>query len=112
MAVLDDYLQGVLQLIKNKDADELKQYLRVEPINLPDVFLELRKELQSSYRAGNVLERKVDTILPLSDEDPNPDVGEVWPGFQVFMKEYLIYWRDTDFEDLVVTHSLLYDLVK
>jgi hypothetical protein len=112
MAVLDSYLAGVLQLIKNKDANELKQYLRVEPVNLPAIFLELQKELQTSYRDSKALERKVEAILALSDDDPNPDVGEVWPGFQIFMKEYLEYWRDVKFENLVDTHALLFALVR
>lgn len=112
MAVLDDYLRGVLGLVYNKDADELKQYLRVEPINLPPVFLELRKELHASYRSSKVLEQKIDTVLALSNDDPNPDVGEIWPGFQGFMKDYLEYWRDVEFEDLLETYNLLFALAK
>lgn len=97
-----------------KDTEQLKQYLRVEPgASLPPIFLELCRELQTSYRDSAILERKIEQVLALpEDDDPNPDVGEVWPGFQIFMKEYLEYWRDANFDDLLGAHALLFGLTK
>ncbi|KAG0649100.1 hypothetical protein D0Z07_4581 [Hyphodiscus hymeniophilus] len=105
MPVLDDYLRGVSQLLRTKNSSELKLYLRVEP-PLPENFAQLSQELKSSYLDSSILEQKISTLIP-ENEDSNSDEGDVWPGFQVFMKEYLEYWRDVDFEDLLETHSQL-----
>jgi len=114
MAILEDYLNEVLKLVREKNSEELKQYLRVEPRNLPDVFEALRKELQTLYQDSDALDDKIDSILPVPEEDgeENPNIGAVWPGFQTFMTEYLEYWRDADFDDLLDTFDLLSNLTK
>lgn len=110
MPVLDDYLRGVSQLLRTKNSSELKLFLRVEP-PLPENFVQLSQELKTSYRDSNVLERQITKLIP-ENEDPNSDEGDVWPGFLAFMKEYLEYWRDVNFEDLLETHSQLSGLAK
>jgi len=112
MPVLDEYLTGVANLLRTKDSDELQKYLRVEPSDdLPSNFIELQQELKASYQDSNVLERKIAKLLPEGD-NPNPDEGDVWPGFIAFMQEYLEYWRDVNFNDLLETHSQLSALAK
>jgi hypothetical protein len=110
MPVLDDYLRGVHRLLRAKDSSNLKLYLRVEP-PLPDDFAQLSQELKASYSDSNVLERQIAKLIPEND-DSNGDEGDVWPGFLAFMKEYLEYWRDVNFEDLLETHSQLTGLAK
>lgn len=110
MPVLDDYLRSISQLLRTKNASELKLFLRVEP-PLPDNFVQLSQELKTSYRDSNVLEQQITKLIPEND-DPNSDEGDVWPGFLAFMKEYLEYWRDVNFEDLLETHSQLSGLAK
>jgi hypothetical protein len=110
MPVIDDYLRGVSQLLRTKNSSELKLFLRVEP-PLPDNFVQLSQELKTSYRDSNILERKITKLIP-ENEDFNSDGGDVWPGFLAFMKEYLEYWRDVNFEDLLETHSQLSGLAK
>ena len=110
MPVVDDYLRGVSQLLRKRDSTELKLFLRVEP-PLPDNFVQLSHELKTSYRDSNVLERKIAKLIPENDDD-KAEEGDVWPGFLAFMNEYLEYWRDVDFEDLLGTHSQLSGLAK
>jgi hypothetical protein len=110
MPVIDDFLCGVSQLLRTKNAQELRLYLRVEP-PLPENFVQLSQELKTSYRDSDVLERKILQLVPETD-DGKPDEGGVWPGFQAFVKEYLEYWRDVNFEDLLETHSQLSGLAK
>jgi hypothetical protein len=110
MAVVDEYLRSVSQLLRTRDSSELKLYLRVEP-PLPDNFVQLSQELKTSYRDSNVLERKIAKLIPENDDNKTEE-GDVWPGFLAFMKEYLEYWRDVDFNDLLGTHSQLSGLVK
>jgi hypothetical protein len=38
--------------------------------------------------------------------------GDTWPGFLAFMKEYLEFWRDVNFDDLLETHTQLSGVVK
>lgn len=112
MAILDEYLKSILDLLRAKNSAELQLYLRVEPDpQLSNKFLQLSQELKASYRNGDILERHIAKLLPESD-DPKADEGDVWPGFLAFIKEYLEYWRDVNFDDLLETHSQLSGVTK
>jgi hypothetical protein len=112
MGALDDYLQGIAKLLKTKSSDELQRWLRVEPSpDLPSEYHDLSQDLKRSYQDGNALERKIAKLLP-ENEDAKEDEGTSWPGFLVFMKEFLEYWRDLNVEDLLETHSQLSGLTK
>jgi hypothetical protein len=112
MAIVDEYLKSILDLLRARNSAELQFYLRVEPDpQLPDNFLRLSQELKATYRNGDVLERHIAKLLPEND-DAKPDEGDVWPGFLAFIKEYLEYWRDVNFDDLLETHSQLSGLAK
>ena len=112
MSIVDEYLRSILELLRAKNSVELQFYLRVEPDpQLPDNFLRLSQELKTSYRDSNVLERHITKLLPEND-DTRADEGDVWPGFLAFIKEYLEYWRDVNFDDLLETHSQLSGLAK
>ena len=104
-AVLNVYLPSISNFLKTRDEDQLKQYLRVEP-PLPDHFAALRQELATSYQHGDVLEALIEKLIPYN-EDESPEQGGAWPGFLVFVKTYLEYLRDADFEDLLATYNLL-----
>ncbi|RAL67008.1 hypothetical protein DID88_007788 [Monilinia fructigena] len=61
-----------------------------------------------------ILEEFLESILKTTDrellpDDPNASFedGNVWPGFLAFMKDYLEFWRDVNFDDLLETHSQL-----
>jgi nuclear mRNA export protein PCID2/THP1 len=110
MAILDEFLTSISGCLRAKDALGLKSWLLVEP-PLPDQYFQISQELQISYRDSNHLERHITKLIPEND-DGKADEGDVWPGFLAFMKEYLEFWRDVNFEDLLETHSQLSGLVK
>lgn len=110
MAILDGYLAEISNLLKTKNDIALKAYLRVEP-PLPEEFTKLSQELKTSWRDGSRLEKRIEKLVPLSDDD-KADEGGSWPGFLAFMKEYLEYWRDVNMEDLVRTLQQLSSLTK
>lgn len=113
MAIVDEYLEAILKLVETKNSNELASYLRVEPDpQLPDSFAQLSQELKASYSAGKVLEQKITKLLPTRDDEDRPEDGNIWPGFLAFIQEYLEYWRDVNFDDLLETHFQLSNLTK
>ncbi|KAM0148891.1 hypothetical protein ACHAPC_007912 [Botrytis cinerea] len=105
MAILEEFLESILKFLRAKDGTSLQLWLRVEP-PLPDHYFQLGQELKASFKNSTALERHIAKLLP---DDPNASYedGNVWPGFLAFMKDYLEFWRDVDFEDLLETHSQL-----
>ncbi|TVY54335.1 PCI domain-containing protein [Lachnellula cervina] len=109
MAILDEFLTSISGFLRAKDALQLKSWLVVEP-PVDDQYYQLAQELKVSFRDGDHLERRITKLIPEND-DGKADEGDVWPGFLVFMKDYLEFWRDVNFEDLLETHSQLSGLV-
>jgi len=110
MTILDEFLKEVLDFIRTKNASKLQLWLRVEP-PLPDIYFQLAQLLKAEYRNDSALDKHVTKLLPESDTT-NANEGDVWPGFQGFMKEYLLFWRDVDFGDLLETHTQLATVAK
>ncbi|KAG9239001.1 COP9 signalosome-like protein complex subunit 12 [Amylocarpus encephaloides] len=109
MAIVDEFLASISSFLRKKDAEQLRLYLRVEP-PLPDHFMQLSKELKQSYRDNNRLERQIEKFIP-EHGDFASEEGDAWPGFLAFIKEYLEFWRDVDFDNLLATHAQLTTLV-
>jgi hypothetical protein len=110
MSVTDVFLTSIHGFVRAKDASKLRDWLKVEP-PLPQQYSDLAAELKAKFSHGDSLERYIAKHMP---ENPNagPDDGDVWPGFLVFMKEYLEFWRDVNFENLLETHLQLSSLAK
>jgi hypothetical protein len=108
MAILDGYLTSISDFLRTKDTAQLKQFLRVEP-PVPEDFYQLGQELKTSWSDNKKLEKHIENLV-LQSADDTSDEGGAWPGFLNFMREYLIYWRDVNFDDLVDTHQRLSDL--
>ncbi|KAH6673552.1 COP9 signalosome-like protein complex subunit 12 [Halenospora varia] len=109
MAVLNGFLTSISGFLRTKDAVQLQVYLRVEP-PLPDDYTQLSRELKASYQDSEKLDKLIERLIPENDNG-KADEGDVWPGFLAFMKEYLEFWRDVNFEDLLETHTQLSALV-
>ncbi|KAI9642171.1 hypothetical protein NHQ30_008973 [Ciborinia camelliae] len=105
MAILEEFLESILKFLRTKDSVNLQLWLRVEP-PLPDHYFQLGRELKTSFQNSTTLERQIAKLLP-DDPDAGFEDGNVWPGFLAFMKDYLEFWRDVNFEDLLETHSQL-----
>jgi hypothetical protein len=110
MAIIEEFLSSILTFLRAKDAIQLQLWLRVEP-PLPDQYYQLGQDLRRSYSDSKVLEKYIEKMLP-ENNNGRSDEGETWPGFLAFMKEYLEFWRDVNFEDLLETHTQLSSVVK
>jgi hypothetical protein len=108
MAILESFLTSISDFLRQKDSNNLKLWLRVEP-PVPNEFHQLGQELRASWQDSSKLEKLIDRLV-LESEDDTSDEGGAWPGFLLFMKEYLVYWRDADFDDLLGTNQRLSDL--
>lgn len=111
MALLTQFLSGVRKYVLAADDESLSNWLRVEP-PVPDIYLQLRTELQSSLpRNNDTLARFIDRCLPEEDDVPEGR-GSPWPGLNSFINEYMEYWRDVDFDNPVKLYSQLSNLLK
>jgi hypothetical protein len=110
MAIIEEFLSSILAFLRVKDAAQLQLWLRVEP-PLPDQFFQLSQELRQSYNDSKALEKYIEKLLP-ENNNGKADEGDTWPGFLAFIKEYLEFWRDVNFEDLLETHTQLSGVIK
>lgn len=110
MAIIEEFLASILGFLRSKNASKLQDWLRVEP-PVPDQYYQLGQELKASYSDGSALDKYINKLLPESDS-VSADEGNVWPGFVAFVKEYLEFWRDVNFEDLLETHAQLTGVTK
>ncbi len=110
MAIIEEFLSSILTFLRAKDAAKLQLWLRVEP-PLPDQYYQLSQELRQSYNDSKALEKYIEKLLPENNNGKAED-GDTWPGFLAFMKEYLEFWRDVNFDDLLETHTQLSSVVK
>jgi nuclear mRNA export protein PCID2/THP1 len=110
MAIIEEFLSSILRFLRTKDAANLQLWLRVEP-PLPDQYYQLGQELRQSYSDSKALEKYIEKLLP-ENSNGKADEGDTWPGFLAFMKEYLEFWRDVNFDDLLETHNQLSGVVK
>ncbi|EAQ87907.1 hypothetical protein CHGG_04526 [Chaetomium globosum CBS 148.51] len=110
MAHVVKFLSGIRTFVLEQNGDELRSWLVVEP-DVASIYFEMSNELKSSFPANSsALENLIDKSLPQEDNVPEGK-GSPWPSFNSFIKEYLEYWRDVDFADIVRLHSRLSDLL-
>ncbi|RKF79983.1 PCI domain-containing protein [Golovinomyces cichoracearum] len=117
MPIVDQYLHSIAGFLKNKDGKQLQAFLRVEP-PLPHEFTQLSLEIKKLFPReaqedldgrNDRLDRYIEQLIPVPENETpeSNDAGCAWPGFQVFLREYFKFWRDVDFNDLLMTHTLL-----
>lgn len=104
MSLVGQFLSEVRGFLKRRNGDQLRQWLLVEP-PVPDHYHKLAAELRTIASIGKLVEQH----LPEEDDIPS-DQGTAWRGFLAFMEDYLKYWRDVNFDDLVGAHDLLMGL--
>lgn len=92
------------------DGDELAAWLQVEPSPMAQSYFQLREELQHGFSGPNAIEGLVDNCITEVD-DPPEGTGSPWPSFISFVKEYLLYWKDADFDDLMGLQDILSGLL-
>jgi hypothetical protein len=122
MGLVTHFLIQIRTFVRDQNGDLLGDWLRVEP-NASSQYHKLAAELRAEYKARSgkggsgagrgtkSIDQEVEDALPQDDDVPEGQ-GTAWPGFIAFMKDYLSFWRDVDFEDLLSAHQLLSSLVK
>jgi len=109
MTLLEDFTAQILAFVRAQDGERLAAWLRVT--NAPPHYARLADELRAQFRARDSagLDRALERLLPDDGDD-----GRVapWAGFVTFVRDYLLFWRNVDFGDLVGAHALLTGLVK
>lgn len=113
MSLLTQFLTNLRAFTRDQDGDSLRAWLQVSP-NASQQYFSLGAELKSQFGGGKGSERlaaAVEKGLP-EEDDVREGQGTSWPGFVTFVKDYMVFWRDVDFEDLVRAHSQLCGLVK
>ncbi|KAM0404163.1 hypothetical protein ACHAQC_001784 [Fusarium culmorum] len=108
MPLVLDFLIQIRSFIRSQNGDELRAWLQVEP-NSPQQYHNLAAELRSQFRQQG-LDNIIEKSLPQDDDVPEGQ-ATVWPGFVAFMKDYMAFWRDVNYDDLLGAHQLLSGLV-
>lgn len=104
------FLSTIRDHVAALDGDSLDAWLQVEPGATSHAYLQLRDELRRGLGVNNQLERLVEKSLPEIDDAPE-GTGSPWPSFVTFVKDYLLYWRDADFDDLMSVQESLSGLL-
>ncbi len=110
MALVKQFLSQIRQQVQNQQGEQLRSWLQVEP-EAPKQYHDLAAQLRTSYPDQASIDKLVDASLPQEDDVPDGQ-ATVWPGLLAFIKDYLIFWRDVDYDDLLGAHQLLSGLVK
>ncbi|KAK4237754.1 mitochondrial acetyl-CoA acetyltransferase [Achaetomium macrosporum] len=110
MSLVVEFLAGIRTFVLEQNSDELRDWLVVEP-DVNEIYYDMGEQLRAGFpRDSPELEKLVEKHLPEEDNVPEGK-GSPWPGFNSFIKEYLEYWRDVDFEDVVHLHARLSGLL-
>lgn len=110
MSLVSQFLSQLQQQVRSQQGDLLRSWLQVEPES-PKQYHDLAAELRSKFSRQDAIDKIVEDRLPQQDDLPEGQATS-WPGLLAFLKDYLTYWRDVDFSDLLGAHQLLSGLAK
>lgn len=110
MSLVNQFLGQIRQQVRGQRGELLRSWLQVEPGSAKQYY-DLKAELQAKLRDQSTVEKVVETCLP-QDDDVSDGEATSWPGLLGFIKDYLVFWRDVNFDDLLGAHQLLAGLVK
>lgn len=107
--ILDRFLGELGQFVRNRDGDQLQNFLQIEP-PLSDLYQQMIKELHQRYPPGP----QTDTELQQRCEALVPQKKGIssWTAFPTFLKLYFVFLRDVNVENLLETYNLLKTLLK
>lgn len=112
--MLENFLSSVNGFIQSRNADELSNYISIEPDqqgNFGDAYTSLIQNVRSNFPQDNdnALEAFCSQRLPFAQagEDDMP-----WLDFVRFMVSYLKYLTLVNPQDLLQTYNLLSDVVQ
>lgn len=111
MDLVTQFLTQLRNYVIALDGENLDGWLQVEPGLTAQAYFQLREELRQSFgNRRNALESMVDKCMPEVD-DPPEGTGSPWPSFISFVKEFLLYWKDAEFDDLMALQESLSGLL-
>ncbi|KAE8341756.1 hypothetical protein BDV24DRAFT_162980 [Aspergillus arachidicola] len=106
--VLDKFLSGISEIIRNRDGSKLQDFLQIEP-PLSDIYRQMVEELRQQYPNGP---KEADLLRRCEGLVPRTKNGSSWTAFPTFMKLYFTFLRDVNVDNLLETYNLLKGLVK
>lgn len=109
MSNIIQFLTQIRTQIRYSQGDKLAQWLQVAP-EAGQQYHQLAAELRA--KTSNDLDAVVESCLPEDDDHLNEGEAAPWGSFNAFVKDYLVFWRDVDYSDLVGAHELLSIVVK
>ncbi|CAK7272267.1 hypothetical protein SEPCBS119000_005031 [Sporothrix epigloea] len=109
MSLCAEFLSSILGFIQKQDGASLRAWLRVDA-QAPTQYFELRRELRASFQKNSVIYDLVVRSLP-EGGDSSGNGGAPWLSFLLFMRDYLQYWRDINFDDLPALYSHMSNLL-
>lgn len=110
MALVTQFLSSLRNFVVSLDGENLAAWLQVEPSPTAQSYFQLREELRHGFSGASAVEGLVDKCITEVD-DPPEGTGSPWPSFIAFVKEYLSYWKDADFDDLMGLQEMLSGLL-
>ncbi|KAJ5593810.1 uncharacterized protein N7459_000018 [Penicillium hispanicum] len=106
--ILDQFLGELSEFVRNRDGDQLQNFLQIEP-PLSDLYQRMIEELRQRYRPGaqsdTELLQRCEALVPHSKGSSS------WTAFPIFVKLYLTFLRDVNVENLLETYNLLKGLL-
>ncbi|KAE8382341.1 hypothetical protein BDV26DRAFT_278132 [Aspergillus bertholletiae] len=105
--VLDRFLSGISDIIRNRDGSKLQDFLQIEP-PLSDIYRQMVEELRRQYPNGS---KEADLLRRCEGLVPRTKNGSSWTAFPTFMKLYFTFLRDVNVDNLLETYNLLKGLV-
>ena len=106
--VLDRFLSGISEIVRNRDGSKLQDFLQIEP-PLSDIYRQMVEELRRQYPNGS---KEADLLRRCEGLVPRTKNGSSWTAFPTFMKLYFTFLRDVNVDNLLETYNLLKGLVK
>lgn len=109
MSHLITFLTEIRAQVRHSQSEKLASYLQVEP-EAGQQYHQVALELKA--KSLEEIDVVIETCLPEDDDSYGEGENAPWGSFNAFMKDYLVFWRDVDYQDLVGAHELLSTLVK
>lgn len=108
---LDQFLQEISRILRSRNAQQVQEYLLVEPPYPHQVYYSMIDEIRQTCPKGNedALEAKCSNALP---EARDGEEGSTWTAFVKFIVVYFVFLRDVNVENLLDTYNLLSELVQ
>ncbi|OAA81546.1 PCI domain-containing protein [Akanthomyces lecanii RCEF 1005] len=111
MSLVREFLGAIREQVRQQQGDALRSWLQVDS-SAGAQYHNLGAQLRAHFATPASVDKVVEACLPQDDVDDVPEgQATAWPGLQSFIKDYLVFWRDIDYDDLLGAHQLLSGLV-